>query len=128
MIKAPVPTEKQEQRWLFAWAEIASNQNPLLALLYSIPNAGGYTGGFRANMLRVIAMKKEGVKAGVPDVHLPVARAGYHSLYIEMKRQRGGKVSPEQIQWRRALEEEGHRVVVAKGFEEARAAIEDYLR
>ena len=30
-------------------------------------------------------LKKEGVKAGVPDIVLPVLRCTYHGLYIELK-------------------------------------------
>ena len=33
-------------------------------------------------------LKRQGVKAGVPDIMLPAARAGYHGLYIELKGRR----------------------------------------
>lgn len=73
-------------------------------------------------------MRKEGVRSGVPDVHLPVARGGYHSLYIELKREYGGKApTDEQVEWAKKLILYGNRVVVAHGFDEARAAIEEYL-
>ncbi len=125
--KIPAPLERHSQAALFAWASMASCAFPELVSLYAIPNAGGFTGGFKKNMLRVLALRKEGVKSGVPDVHLPVARAGYHSLYIEMKREGSGKLSDEQKEWVKTLALYGNKVVVAHGFDEARAVIEEYL-
>lgn len=76
----PVPTESVEQQCLFRWAAFQSGRFPELALLYHVPNGGSRkkaeAGRFRA----------EGVKAGVPDLCLPVARGGFHGLYIELKR------------------------------------------
>ena len=45
-----------------------------------------------------------------------------------MKRRRGGQLSPEQKVWLAALEARDYRVAVCKGFEEAKATIEEYLR
>jgi hypothetical protein len=126
--RPPAPLERQSQQTLFEWAALSAGRHPELAALYAIPNAGGFTGTFKSNMLRVVAMKREGVKKGVPDIHLPVARGGYHSLYIELKREYGGKgTTDEQVEWAKKLVRYGNRVVVAHGFEEARAAIEEYL-
>ena len=82
--KMPVPTEAQEQMTLFSWAAMQSGKYPELNLLYHVPN-GGSRHKAEAGRLRA-----EGVKAGVPDLCLPVARGQYHGLYIELKRQRGG--------------------------------------
>ena len=86
----PVPTESVEQQCLFRWAAFQSGRFPELALLYHVPNGGSRkkaeAGRFRA----------EGVKAGVPDLCLPVARGGFHGLYIEPKRQKGSKTSDDQ--------------------------------
>jgi hypothetical protein len=72
-------------------------------------------------------LRAEGVRAGVPDVLLPVARGGYHGLALEMKFGRN-KPTPEQREWLDALAAEGWQTCVAYGFEEARQAIQDYLR
>ena len=85
--KMPVPTEAQEQMTLFSWAAMQSGKYPELNLLYHVPN-GGSRHKAEAGRLRA-----EGVKAGVPDLCLPVARGQYHGLYIELKRQRGGRTS-----------------------------------
>ena len=74
--KLPVPTEAQEQMTLFSWAAMQSGKYPELNLLYHVPN-GGSRHKAEAGRLRA-----EGVKAGVPDLCLPVARGQYHGLYI----------------------------------------------
>ena len=42
-------------------------------------------GGGKRDAKTATILKRQGVKAGVPDLHLPVARGGYHGLYIELK-------------------------------------------
>jgi len=119
--------EHVEQALLLSWCEIACRQKPELGLLFSIPNAGGYTGGFRANVSRVQKMKREGVKSGVPDLFLPVARGPHHGLFIEMKAGPTARVRPEQADWHLELRKQGYAVRVAYGWEAARSAIENYL-
>jgi len=113
-------SEHQEQVALFRWAEYATSAFPELNLLYAIPN-----GGYRHKAVAA-RLKAEGVKAGVPDVCLPVARGGWHGLYIEMKTERG-RASKTQMQWLSALREEGYKVAICRGWETARGLIEDYL-
>lgn len=72
-------------------------------------------------------LKREGVKSGVPDLCLPVARGGLHGLYVEMKRQ-GGKISENQTEWIKNLRDQGYRVTIAYTCEEAIDAIVQYLR
>jgi hypothetical protein len=121
--------ECHEQRALIRWAEIAKAVYPPLALLFAIPN-----GGFR-HITTARNMKAEGAKPGVPDLFLPVARNGYHGLFIEMKRTEArpkrdgskGGLSDVQIKWKADLEAQGYRVAVCYGFDEARETIECYL-
>lgn len=120
--KMPVPTEAQEQMTLFSWAAMQSGKYPELNLLYHVPN-GGSRHKAEAGRLRA-----EGVKAGVPDLCLPVARGQYHGLYIELKRQRGGRISEEQVRWINGLLKQGYAAAVCKGWQEAANVITDYLR
>lgn len=114
-------TESQEQQLLFEWAVLAAGRWPELALMYHIPNGGSRSkseaGRFRA----------EGVKAGVPDICLPVARGGYHGLYIELKRVKGGRVSTAQQGWIAALRDQGYYACVCKGWDDAAHVIKKYL-
>lgn len=120
--KLPVPTEAQEQMTLFSWAEMQSGKYPELKLLYHVPN-GGSRHKAEAGRLRA-----EGVKAGVPDLCLPVPRGGCHGLYIELKRQRGGRTSEFQTCWLEALMKQGYQVAVCKGWEQAANVIVEYLK
>lgn len=74
-----------EQKALFEW----SNYLPELRWMFAIPNGGKRDA--RVGMM----MKYQGVKAGVPDVFLPLSRHGYHGLFIEMK---VGKNKPSKSQ------------------------------
>jgi hypothetical protein len=123
----PVPTEHQEQAEVVTWAELNRTRWPELALLFAVPNAGGFQGGFKSNVVRVMRLRAQGVKAGVPDLCLPVPRQGKHGLYIEMKRLRGGTVSAEQRAWHIALRDVGHRVEVCRGASAAIEVLTDYL-
>lgn len=67
-----------------------------------------------------------GVKAGVPDLCLAVARHGRHGLWIELK-VGGGKLTEHQARWLVWLEEQGHRASVCHGWQEAVRLIEWYL-
>jgi len=112
--------EHAEQAALFRWAEFARVRLPELALLYAVPNGG------HRHKATAARLKAEGVKRGVPDVCLPVARGGAHGLYIELKTERG-KATPEQLGWIRALRRQGYAAEVCHGWESARSMIEHYL-
>lgn len=115
-----VPSEHAEQSTLIHWTHLVQGQQPELSLLFAVPN-----GGHRLPSVAA-ALKREGVRAGVPDLMLPVARCGYHGLFIEMKAQ-GGSLSQEQKQWRVLLISQGYGVAVCYGYEAARQVLIDYL-
>lgn len=113
-------SEATEQAAIIEWAAYNQGKYPELKLLYHIPNGG------RRDARTGAMMKRQGVKAGVPDLHLPVARGGYHSLYIELKTTKG-KTRESQDEWIKALNEQGNLAVVCHGAEEAIATIKLYL-
>ena len=116
------PTEHQEQVWFFQKVDKESLKIPELSLLYAIPN-----GGLR-NKIVAMKLKMEGVTSGMPDTHFPIARLGYHSLYIEMKRLKPrGTTSKEQKVWHKALAKEGHLVYVCWGGEAAWTVLNNYI-
>src|SRR5690606_38146868 len=116
-----ISKESTEQTNLITWARLQSKTMPELARLFAIPNGGS------RHMLEAVNLKKQGVCAGVPDLCLPVARYGRHGLYIELKRTKGSTTSPEQKDWIAYLNDAGYVAVICKGFDEARAAILEYL-
>lgn len=116
-----LPTEAEEQTTLLSWCGMQEGRYPELGLLFHIPN-GGKRGKAEAARFRA-----EGVKAGVPDLMLPVARGSYHGLFVEMKRRAGGQVSREQKKWLERLREQGYATAVCRGWEEASKALQWYL-
>ena len=75
----------------------------------------------------MIRNRQMGVKAGVPDLFYPVPLHGYHGLFIEMKSQDGGRLSEQQKKWLKVLDSFGYKIAVCKGWEEARAVLEEYI-
>ena len=117
-----IATEAEEQTALFEWARLASGKYPELQLLFHIPNGGS------RNRVEAVHLKQQGVRAGVPDICLPVPRGIYGALYIEMKRRKGGRLEESQKRWLDILNRCGNRAVVCHGADEARAVILEYLQ
>lgn len=120
-IPKQVMSEEYEQMCLFQWAEACSGAHPELSLLHAIPNGG------KRSVSEAVRMKKAGVKAGVPDMFLPVPREGCHGLYIELKRRDGGRVSHKQVEWMEALTRQGYKTALCLGWDAAREEIQKYL-
>lgn len=85
--------------------------------ILAIPNGGARSG------IQGAKLKAEGVSPGIPDLFVPEWR-----LWVEMKRAKGGTVSPEQKDWMAYLEGVGYRCIVGRGFEDARQQIEQMTK
>jgi hypothetical protein len=90
-------------------------------LIYAIPNGG------KRNIGVARSMKAEGVLSGVPDLHVPIARCGYHSLYIELKNGSKGRVSESQEAMMRRLAQEGHLCVVVRDIDGFMNLVDSYM-
>jgi len=117
----PVPTEDQEQIWLFRWADNMLTTYPDLIWMYHNANGGKRTKA-EAGIFRAM-----GVKPGVPDICLPFPIGKLHGLYVELKRLKDSKTTDAQLQWQIALEARGYRSVIRKGWRAAANAIILYL-
>ena len=115
------PTETQEQIALFQWAANVRNRYPEIMLMYHVVNEGKRS-QVAGHNLRLMGMRR-----GVPDVCLPVARGECHGLYVEMKRVKGGRASPEQLWWIEQLRAQGYRAEICYGWENAAQVIREYL-
>lgn len=115
-------TENQHQTALFKWTRQPQVRAiwPELKLLYHIKNET------KEGPAQVAVDRAMGVKKGVPDLCLPVARGKYHALYIEMKTERG-KTSQAQAWWIQALGDAGAFACVCKGWQSAAKMLEWYL-
>lgn len=114
------PSEHAEQSALFAWCALAVKQRPELALLFAVPNAAKRSPRLGAYM------KAEGLRAGVPDLFLPVAKGGYGCLAIELKSMTG-TATETQKDWIARLNAAGNYAAVCRGWVEAKDLICRYL-
>lgn len=93
-------------------------------LLIHIPN-----GGSRKNAYEGWRLKEQGVRAGVSDLFLPVARGTYHGLWLEFKAAPpyDAAVSASQREWLTLMAGQGYAAHLCRGVPEALAVLSDYL-
>lgn len=106
------PSEHFEQRELVRWFR----QNWPGVRIFAIPNGG------HRSMATAGRLKAEGVASGVPDLFIPAWR-----LWVEMKRSKGGSVSPEQKDWIKYLESVNYWCIVGKGAEDAQRQLQAFF-
>lgn len=102
-----LPTEAAEQEQL---TKVLRRQG---VVFFAVPNGG------KRNMREAVAFRRQGVQSGIPDLVLPGPDARWHCLAIELKRQKGGRVSEEQEAWHRVLRSCGWKILVAYGADDA---------
>lgn len=107
-------SEADEQAAVVEWCDL--HHVPC----FHIPN-----GGLR-DPRTAAGLKRQGVKAGVPDLCVPVPKGKYHSLYIEMKYGRN-KPTAQQVKWLTYLQHAGFCAYVCYGADDAIALLERYL-
>jgi hypothetical protein len=119
-------TEHSHQVALFIWASVAKEWLPQIDMMFAIPNGG------ERNKAVASRLKAEGVKPGVPDIFLPVARHGAAGLFIELKRIKSvdktkGVVSTAQTEWQTKLRGSGYWCATSYGWLEAKTLLLWYL-
>lgn len=117
----PADREGQEQAALLREVELRYPE--AFKLIYHVPNGG------HRHKLVAIKLKGQGVKAGVPDLVLPMARGGYFGLYIEFKAMPpfDAAVSASQDAYIQALTDQGYLAVVCRGHIDALECLRAYL-
>lgn len=113
-------SEHQEQAAYFDWVRAKERQDPTYSCIFAIPN-----GGMR-NIGVAMKLKKEGVKSGVWDIHIPISKDGWAGLWIEMK-VKPNKLTDEQKAFGERMQGFGHKLAVCYSFEEAKTQTEIYL-
>lgn len=112
--------ESGHQEALFSWAAYNMQRMPELEYMHHIPNGG------KRDKATAIALKRQGVRAGVPDIHLPAPRGEYHGLYIELKAS-NNTTTANQKHWLKYLTAAGYYTAVCYGWQTAAELIEKYL-
>ncbi|MGX1087442.1 VRR-NUC domain-containing protein [Pseudomonas sp. AP3_22 TE3818] len=118
----PIDREGQEQAALMR--ELELRYPAVFELIYHVPNGG--------HRVKAVAgkLKAQGVKAGIPDLVLTMARGGFFGLYIEFKATppNDAAISPSQQERIRKLNEQGYLAMVCRGHFDTIEQIRAYLR
>ena len=99
-----LPSEHDEQAGFVQWFRARWPR----VLIFAIPNGG------KRDIKTAKRLHREGVTPGIPDLYIPA-----WGIWIEMKRQQGGRTSPDQDAMIDHLESVGHRVIVGHGARDA---------
>ena len=115
-VKKPVYTssEDAEQEAVVEYCDL------LHIPIVHIPNEGKRSLSYAARM------KRMGLKKGISDLCLPIARGIYHGLYIELK-SLDGRLTKEQNEFLAAVREQGYCGFACYGGVSAVKVIEQYL-
>ena len=89
--------------------------------VYHVPNEE------KRSLARGNKLKRMGMRAGVPDLVIPLARGGWFGLYIEMKYGKN-KTTPAQDSWLELLSRNHYKCHVCYGADAAMKAINDYIK
>lgn len=112
--------EELEMFAFFDYCRCMESQNPAYALAFHVPNER------RASIPRRVALKRAGVRKGIPDIVVPVSNDKYSGLYIEMK-VKPNKASPEQMAILRQLNSVGNYAVLCWSAQDAIEIINKYV-
>lgn len=125
-MRSKLATEHQEQKCVIQWWDSYALTKGLdRRLLFAIPN------GANKSIASAVKFKREGLRAGVPDLFLALpmlykSSATFHGMFIEMKAQKG-TVSKEQREYHNLLRHMDYNVITAFGADEAIRAIQVYV-
>ena len=107
--------EKQDQQQVIKWLQWHGIPH------FAVPN------GFKRTPIQGAIERSLGLRAGVPDLIIPVAAKGYHAMALEVKRIKGGRVSEAQQYWLEQLTKQGWYAQVGKGYDECIFLLQFYL-
>lgn len=116
MVRADGLNERQVQRGIL---KDCAKVFPRVLLIH-IPNGAHLAGSDRERAMAMGALKGDGLKVGMVDL---LAIWNYGVGFIEVKREKGGTVSPEQEAMHATLRGMGHRVAVVRSSAEALDAL-----
>lgn len=118
-----VDREGLEQTAFFNWLRVRYPQAHAAA--FHPPNGGSRVGGGREGA----RLKAQGVKAGVCDIFIELARGGYYGFRCEFKATppHDASVQPSQRAWLDLENTQGYYAVLCTGLDALIAEVEWYL-
>ena len=121
MANLPTPTEAQEAHTLMAYMKLRG-----LKYTHIKNETGRPVAGAKVRNWKAVWDARDGVSPGFPDFAIVLPHRGL--LLIELKRTKGSKTSPEQLDWIGALNTcPGVEAHVIKGAEASIKLIEELL-
>lgn len=116
-VRAAKMSERDLQAAIIAECDLRAIHRPEYGSILAIPN-GQYRQGQRM---------EPGLRPGIPDLFLPLARHGHHGLFLELKISPNG-LSESQRQWINLLRKQGYRCEIVKdSVDAAMRIIDDYI-
>lgn len=117
MASRVVPSEDDEQRAVVEYCDIMGFP------VFHIPNEG------KRSKATAARMKRLGLRSGVPDLFVPIARGEYHGLFVEMKRRdfTPSKITSNQLEWIELLKSNGYAAFVCAGANSAIKCVDWYM-
>lgn len=113
-----IPTEREEAEALHKWLE-----------LHHMPHEHRANEGYggRQGAIRQAMLKRQGLSKGAYDyeVYVPMPDGSLKLINIELKRQKGGTISPDQKKWEKIYTMAKIPNRVCKGWWEAKLFIEE---
>lgn len=117
-----IKRESDEQIELISWwDEYAEKTGLSKNYLFHIPNGGS------RHPAEAARLKREGVRKGTPDLFLTIPSGGYHGLFIELKRVKGGRITDEQVKFLQYAKSLHYAAFCCRGAEKAKQLILEYL-
>lgn len=116
--------ESQIQQTIVAGVRL----HPLGHLLFAIPNGFKISGTPTQRRAKGARWKREGLTPGVSDLCLPVARFGWHGLFVEVKEPVNGRLSKAQKVFQADVTAQGYLCYVVDNAQDGIDLIFEYLK
>lgn len=119
-------SEHKIQTTFFDILRLNERKYPRLKWIYAIANGG------KRHIKTATALKAEGVKAGIWDVHIPIPKYNrqhgqpVHGAWIEFKLGKN-KLTGPQAEFRDHVLKQGYEVAICYDADNALAFVEEYL-
>jgi len=109
-------SEADEQAAVMEWLRISFPEVPVFVSCQ----------GIKLHIITAMRLKRLGYQTGSADFLFLKCCNGFPGLVVEMKRRKGGVVSPEQTEWLGKCAKQGYKVVICRGSDEAIREIKGY--
>lgn len=114
--------ESDLQKAIIRWSATLEPRYPEFKWLYHVPNGG------RRDSREAQDLKSQGVRPGIWDLALDVARGGFHGWRCELKKPGASPaLRPEQAEYGIFLEQQGYCCLVSSDFDEVKEHLLRYI-